>query len=436
MSKRTASWIAWSLAALSLALFAATIALYMLTPSPQSPSSWGTGGLVGTVLIFVPYLAFPIVGALIASRRPQNPVGWICLADGLVWMLAFVTGAYGEYGLLVARPGSVPFPAEIGALTEWLWVPAVGLLGIYLPLLFPDGRLPSRRGRPLAWLAGVVIALASAAITLAPGPLADLGGLQNPFGLEGQPWVADAELVLLPLLPLCILASALSLILRYRRSGDDEREQIKWLAFAASLAGLGLLGAGASGSIFAPETGGTKPLWLGLLEDVVLLSYASIPVAVGFAILKYRLYDIDVVINRTLVYGALTATLALLYFGSVTALQYLFSLLTGQGNTLAIVASTLAIAALFNPLRRRIQSFIDRRFYRRKYDAAKILEAFGSRLRDETDLEKLSEDLAGVVEETMQPAHVSVLLRSEFPSSTTTKEQSQQEDQQTTRYED
>jgi len=400
----------------------------------QPPSSWGTGGLVGTVLIFVPYLAFPIVGALIASRRPQNPVGWICLADGLVWMLALVTGAYGAYGLLVARPGSVPFPAEIGALTEWLWVPAVGLLGIYLPLLFPDGRLPSRRWRPLAWLAGVVIALASAAITLAPGPLPDLGGLQNPFGLEGQPWVADAGMVVLVLLPLCILASALSLVLRYRRSGDEEREQIKWLAFAASLAGLGLLSAGASGSIFAPETRGTKPLWLGLLEDVVLLSYASIPVAVGFAVLKYRLYDIDVVINRTLVYGLLTATLAVFYFGSVTALQSLFSLLTGQGNTLAIVASTLAIAALFNPLRRRIQSFIDRRFYRRKYDARTTLEAFGIRLRDETDLEKLCEDLAEVVDETMQPAHVSVILRSEVPSSTTTREQGQQ-DQQTTTHE-
>jgi hypothetical protein len=160
----------------------------------------------------------------------------------------------------------------------------------------------------------------------------------------------------------------------------------------------------------------------------------GIPVAMGIAIIRYRLYEIDLIINRTLVYGLLTATLALLYFGSVTALQYLFSLLTGQGNTLAIVASTLAIAALFNPLRRRIQSFIDRRFYRRKYDAAMILEAFGTKLRDQTDLEKLCEDLAEVVDETMQPAHVSVVLRSEVPSSSTTKEQGQQ-DQQTTKHE-
>ena len=289
----------------------------------------------------------------------------------------------------------------------------------------------------MAWFAGVVILLASAHVGLTPGPLSDLGEVQNPFGLEGQPpWLADAGNVLLPLLPLCILTSALSLILRYRRSGGEQREQIKWLAFAASLVGLGLLVVGVTGFIFEPETGDTPPLLLGLAQDVVLLSYASIPVAVGFAVLKYRLYDIEVVINRTLVYGLLTATLAVLYLGSVTLLQYLLSLFTGQGgNTLAIVASTLAIAALFNPLRRRIQGFIDRRFYRRKYDARKILEAFGSRLRDEAYIERISDDLVGVVRETMQPAHVSVWLRSGIPSSST-KAQGQQEDQRTTMHED
>jgi hypothetical protein len=152
--------------------------------------------------------------------------------------------------------------------------------------------------------------------------------------------------------------------------------------------------------------------------------------------LRYRLYEIDLIINRTLVYGLITATLALFYLGSVTALQYLFSLLTGQGNTLAIVASTLAIAALFNPLRRRIQGFIDRRFYRRTYDARKTLEAFGTKLREQTDLEKLCEDLGEVVDETMQPAHVSVILRSEVPSSSTTTKKQSQQDQPTTRHEE
>jgi len=378
----------------------------------------------------MPFLAFPMVGTLIASRRPNNPIGWICLATGIFLVLAFLTGAYGVYGLVV-NPGSVPFPAQIGAFTEWLWVPAVGLLGIYLPLLFPDGRLPSRRWRPLAWFAGALILLVSATTLLAPGPLPDLGeGVRNPFGLEGQPWLADAGIVLLPPFFLCILASALSLILRYRRSGGEEREQIKWLSFAASLVGLGLMSNIVSTLIVAPETftGSEQPLLLGLLQDALLISDAGIPVAIGFAVLKYRLYDIEVIINRTLVYGTLTAMLVLVYVGGVISLQYLLRLLTGQESNLAVVASTLGIAALFSPLRRRIQSFVDRRFYRRKYDARKTLEAFGSRLREETDLERISEDLLEVVDETMQPAHVSVILRSEVPSSST-KEQGQQDQQ-------
>ena len=431
MSERTASWLAWSLGALSLALFATTIALFILTRSAQAPSTWGTSGLVSNLLIFMPFLAFPMVGTLIASRRPNNPIGWICLATGIFLVLAFLTGAYGVYGLVV-NPGSVPFPAQIGAFTEWLWVPAVGLLGIYIPLLFPDGRLPSRKWRPLAWFAGALILLVSATTLLAPGPLPDLGeGVRNPFGLEGQPWLADAGIVLLPPFFLCILASALSLILRYRRSGGEEREQIKWLSFAASLVGLGLMSNIVSTLIVAPETftGSEQPLLLGLLQDALLISDAGIPVAIGFAVLKYRLYDIEVIINRTLVYGTLTAMLVLVYVGGVISLQYLLRLLTGQESNLAVVASTLGIAALFSPLRRRIQSFVDRRFYRRKYDARKTLEAFGSRLREETDLERISEDLLEVVDETMQPAHVSVILRSEVPSSSTTKEQGQQDQQ-------
>jgi hypothetical protein len=259
--------------------------------------------------------------------------------------------------------------------------------------------------------------LVSAATILTPGPLPDLGeGVRNPFGLEGQPWLADAGIVLRPLFFLCILASALSPILRYRRSGGEEREQIKWLAFAASVVGLLLMSITVSTLIFVPGTftGTEQPLWLELLQDAVVISAAGIPVAIGFAVMKYRLYDIDVVINRTLVYGTLTAMLILVYVCGIISLQYLFRLLTGEESNLAVVASTLAIAALFSPLRRRIQSFVDSRFYRRKYDARKTLEAFGSRLRDETDLEKLCEDLAEVVDETMQPSHISLWLK--FPS--------------------
>jgi hypothetical protein len=201
------------------------------------------------------------------------------------------------------------------------------------------------------------------------------------------------------------------LVLRYLRSGGEEREQIKWLAFAASIVGLGFSSYVIPGNILPDDAGGADRLWENLLEDAVTLSFAGVPVAVGIAILRYRLYEIDLIINRTLVYGSLTVTLVAGYFGGIVVLQRLFVALTGQKSTLAVVASTLLIAMLFNPLRRRIQSFIDRRFYRSKYDAARTLEAFGSRLRDETDLDALRDDVVGVVRETMQPVLVSLWLR-------------------------
>jgi len=328
-------------------------------------------------------------------------------------MLANLTSGYGTYGLLVARPGSVPFPAAIGSLGEWMWAPALGLLGTYLILLFPDGRLPSRRWRPLAWLSGAVIVLVNLGTALTPGRLPDLGGVRNPFGLEEYPWVADAAQGVTLLLPLCMLASALSLVLRFVRSGGEEREQIKWLVFAALILGLASSSLVIPSIILSNDAGGADQLWENLLEDAETLSFAGIPVAIGFAVLKYRLYDIDLLINRTLVYGSLTAMLAALYFGGVATTQALFRALAGQEQQpqLAIVVSTLVIAALFNPLRRLIQGFIDRRFYRSKYDARRTLEAFSSRLRDETDLDALSDDLVGVVRETVQPAPVSLWLR-------------------------
>jgi hypothetical protein len=418
VSTRAASWLAWSLAGLSVVVFVPLVVMYVLARSAQSPGNWVTVGTVSDMVSFLPFLAFPLVGALVASRRPRNPIGWICLADGLLWILLSMTDSYSIYG--VAKPGSVPFPVAIGTLgNQWLWVPTVGLLGIYLLLLFPDGRLPSRRWRPLAWLSGAVLVLESLTEGLAPGPLENQGGVPNPFGLEGLPWLADAALVLLPLLPLCILASAVSLVLRYRRSGGEQREQIKWIAFAASVAGLLYLIAIVSPFIFAPEivSGGGSlpppPLWVELLFSVAVLGFAGVPVAIGFAVLRYRLYDIDVVINRTLVYGSLTAMLTLIYFGGVATMQAIFRAITDQEEQpqLAIVVSTLVIALLFTPLRRRIQSFIDRRFYRRKYDAVKTLAAFSAKLRDETDLDALSDDLVGVVMETMQPSHISLWLR-------------------------
>jgi hypothetical protein len=420
MSARAAAWLAWSLATLCAVMFVAVGVFDVLVQSPGNSNILGT---ISEAVSFVLFLAFPIVGALVASRRPQNPIGWICLASGLLWMLLAVTDSYSIYG--VARPGSVPFPVAVGTIgNQWLWVPTVGLLGIYLILLFPDGRLPSKRWRPLAWLSAVMIVLLSITEGLAPGPLENQGGVRNPFGLEALPWLVHVSYIILPLLPLCILASAVSMVLRFRRSRGEVRQQIKWVAFVASFSGLLYLIAMISQLMFVlniSESGSSIPRfpwWAEVLFSMAVLGFAGVPVAIGFAVLKYRLYDIDVVINRTLVYGSLTAMLVALYFGSVAATQTILRALTGQTEQpqLAVVISTLVIAALFNPLRRRIQSFIERRFYRRKYDARKTLEAFSARLREETDLETLNSDLADVIRETMQPAHVSLWLRPDRPS--------------------
>src|SRR5215207_7750936 len=262
MRSRAASWLAWALAGLCVAMFLASVVLQVLAHSSQEPTS--TGDTLSELLIFVSFLAFPIVGALIASRHPKNPVGWICLAIGLFWM---------EILLGESIPGSGPYPVTIAALTQSLWIPPVGLLGIYLILLFPDGKLPSRRWRPLAWLSGVVMVLASLVITFGPGPLEGHPGVRNPLGLEalGHPWVATAVFIVLLLLPLSMVASALSLVLRYRRSGGEERVQIKWIAFAASVVVIVYLIAMVSSfivrDIALDVTGGAPtPLWLQLLQ--------------------------------------------------------------------------------------------------------------------------------------------------------------------------
>jgi len=393
-----------------LLLFSAAVVLFASARLAPVPDSRGAHLPVGDLLPYVPFLAFPVVGALVASRRPENPVGWICLAVGLLWMFSGFTDVYGFYG--VTRPGSVPFPIVLAGINNFLWVPSVGLIGTYLLLLFPDGALPSRRWRPLAWLCGAVLVSESVGSMLSPGPLAHLGGVQNPFGLEGAPWVEIAGNAVLPLLPLCMLASALSLVMRYRRAGGEQREQIKWIASSAlAVVVVYMVTLGLSLLSWTDWFVEGNPPWLILLQYAAGTSLTAIPIAVGFAVLKYRLYDIDIIINRALVYGSLTVTLVVVYLGGIISLQGLFRALTGQGSQLAIVATTLAIAAFFNSARRRIQAFIDRRFYRRKYDARKTLEVFSAKLRDETDLEALSEELARVVGETMQPAHVSIWLR-------------------------
>ncbi len=399
LSGRTSSWLAWSLCVLCVALLVATAALSNLssTHAKEAASSWGT---LNMIFIFpVVILSFALVGALIASRLPANPIGWVCLAIGLFLTLASVTGVYYVYAV-ETRPGSLPGSVYVAWLTNWLWVPAVVCIGTFLVLLFPDGRLPSRRWRVVAWLCVAVLISTSVSEAFSPGRLDEAPDVTNPLGFESARGALElARDASLFLMPLCFVLSALSMIVRFRRSTGEERQQIKWFVTAAALLAL----------VF--------PLSLivssGLIQDLVTLLFAGLPLAVGVAILRHRLYDIDLVINRALVYGSLSAMLAGLYLGGVATTQTIFRLLTGQEQQpqLAIVASTLVIAALFNPLRRRIQSFIDRRFYRRKYDARRTLEAFSATLRDETDLHALNGELTRVVRETMQPTHVSVWLR-------------------------
>ena len=413
-STRVASWLAWSLACLGVASFVLAVILHIVTLPVRPPGSWGTGGMSTPVWAILPFFPFLIVGVLIASRRPNNPIGWLSLAVGILWMLNNIATSYLLIGLRMADPGTVPYPAAVGSLAGWLGPTAALLFGTFPILLFPDGRLPSSRWRPVAWFCGLVIASTIVLTALAPGPLSDLRSVNNPFGLEGHPWVADLNGIVGLLFPLCLLVSASSLILRYLRSSQEVREQIKWLAFAASVIALAIFVAVVQGTFFASAgAGSAEPLWGKLLQDALTFSFAGIPIAIGFAVLKYRLYGIDVVINRALVYGSLTIMLAVVYFGGVTATQALFQALTTQEQLpqLAVVISTLVIAALFSPLRRRIQSFIDRRFYRRKYDARKTLEAFSARLRDQTDLQALNGELTRVVRETVQPEHVSLWLR-------------------------
>jgi hypothetical protein len=401
VSKRTASLLAWSMCALSLALTALSLFLLILNLShPGAPifPYWEINTLAAVGLT--------PVGAVIVPRIfPKNPIGWLFCAIGLLFGVTHFSGQYAIYALLVA-PGSLPGSEAAAWMVSWLWVPATGLSAL-LFLLFPDGRLSSPRWRWFFWLSLLLTLAGTISQAFAPGLVSGVSGIYNPLGVEGLP---NAFKLILSLMLALTLISAASLFVRRLRARGVERQQLKWFTYSATLA--------ISGSILTytlSEVIGA--LWLGWVGYVLaLIGFIGTPISMGIAILRYRLYEIDLLISRTLVYGSLTLMLALLYFGSVTTLQYLLSLLTGQGgNTLAIVASTLAIAALFNPLRRRIQSFIDRRFYRRKYDARKTLDAFASRLRYETNLERISEDLLEVVDETMQPSHISLWLR--FPSS-------------------
>ncbi len=415
MRPRNSTWIVWSLGILWVVLLALTFLLFtlnLLHPGVEVDPIWFNATVVGVIL--------PALGLFLASRRPEHPIGWLLCAAGLLEGLDHFCGEYSIYTLL-AQPGSLPAGQVAAWVTAWVWVPNTALLA-FLALLFPDGRLPSRRWRPFAWLVGIATVAGVTLAALLPGPICDVCAIENPFGIEALKSISDSVNVLMDVFFTSVfgLVAIASLFLRYRRASGVERQQIKWVAYAASVVFLGAIcGTPLQYSFVYVVDSATGARWALLAgQSLTAVGYVGIAIAMGIAILKYRLYEIDTLINRTLVYSALTATLAAIYFGGVTATQAIFRALTGQEQQpqLAIVVSTLVIAALFMPLRRRIQGFIDRRFYRRKYDARKTLEAFSATLRDETDLRALNNEIVKVVRETMQPAHVSLWLRPDTAS--------------------
>jgi hypothetical protein len=394
MSGRVAKWLAWS-------LFGCFVVLAVATPVLVAVR----GGRASDALVAVG-IGFALVGALIASRQPANAVGWLLLVAAVALGMDTFTSAY------LTRV-SLPGTALAAWLNSWLLFIWLYLPALFLTLVFPTGRLLSRRWRVVVWLGVSAVAADIVGTAFAPGVL-DIGAerpIRNPLGIGGpvgdaMPWLFGAGDVLAAG---TVVLGGLSLVLRLRRSRGRERQQVKWFAYVGILAlvPFSIL------VLVSLVAGGDSPPWKVIVIGwwlLVGLVLAGLPLAIGIAILRHQLYDIDIVINRTLVYGALTLTLGASYLGSVLLLQLLLNPLT-QGSDLAVAMSTLAVAALFRPARRRIQLLVDRRFFRRRYDAARTLQAFGSRLRDQLDIDALGNDLQAVVGDTMQPDHVSLWLR-------------------------
>ena len=391
------SRIAWLLLLINLLITGAGFWLSARNGFPNGP--------LLQVMFVVTLATMSAVGLLIISRQFQNLIGWLLITAGISASLFLFSSEYAR--LALSSPNRIlPFGLVLAWISQWIWIVYVWPIGVGLPMLYPEGRLLSPRWRPLAWFSAVYIVLTIFIDAFTPGPLAGYEAYVNPVGipaLENFPEGMRQALDILAF-PLILLA-AFSLFLRFRRASGEVRAQIKWFFYAVSLLLVWVFyGVGSGLGIFP-----VLPSWISSMIFGLLVALLS--VAIGIAILKYRLYDIDLIIRRTLVYSALTATLGLVYFGGVVLLQSIFRAVGGQQSAIAIVVSTLTIAVLFTPLRRRIQNGIDRRFYRQKYDAEKVIARFSTILRDEVDLEKLSSALLAAVEETMQPERASLWLR-------------------------
>ena len=389
---RLAAWLALVTSGLTLGLLVAAVLLPARTP----------GGLTPLLPQVLWASASGVVGAVVAARRPRLPIGWLLVGIGLLMALGLAAGQYAVVAVLDA-PGSVPFGPVAAWLSAWPFTAGFLLLP-FLFLLFPTGRLPGPRWRPLAWAGAAVYATNVFGVAFQPGPInpEELGPLENPLAIPALGGAGDLPArIVIPLMLLVVLASVVSLLVRLRRSVGVERQQLKWFAYAAGLFGLATFV-----NVVASLLGADQA---GLL--VTTVPVVALPVAIGVAVLRHNLFDIDRVINRTLVYGALTVALLAVYASVVLVLGQLFGGIGDQPPSWAVAGATLAVAALFQPARRRIQQVVDRRFNRRKYDAAKTVEVFSARLRDEIDLDTLSAELLAVVDQTMQPRQGWLWLR-------------------------
>ena len=379
-------WLPPACLILSLALMAGAAALYAPVLTEDN--------VIQLALLSLLTLTFSAPGVVLSRRRPEHPFGPVFSALGAGWALYLFAGAYVE-GPIVATGASGGLANLIPWIGNLVLGPAFGTTVTVLLLLFPTGRPLSPRWRPLLWLTIAVLGLLTIAVALKPGRMeAYAAKLDNPYGVGSELFV-DVVAGVGYLLTACILLAAVSLVLRFVRSRGIERQQLKWMVLAAAFLIVSSLADVVSEEI------GTLFAALGI---------AGVPVAVTLAILRYRLYDIDLLINRTLVYGLLTAFLAAVYYALVVTLQGVL-LGDGQRSSVVVAGATLAVAALFRPARARIQSLIDRRFNRRRYDAARTIEAFSAQLRNEVDLDSLSQHLLGVVQETMEPSRLSLWLK-------------------------
>jgi LPXTG-motif cell wall-anchored protein len=386
------TWVAWFLLVVFVLSAILAVILEIANGTLQHDAANQT-------LLFLGFGAFMAVGALIVAHRPGNDIGWIFSAIALLAATTQLASEYSVYAY-TTRAGSLPGAILAAWYGSWPWWLVFALALVFTPLLFPTGRLLSPRWRPVAWLAGAVTA-ALMMLTAFEANLGTIGGqvIANPIGVA---WVANPQTgavgtTLFGLLILSIVAAFASLVIRFRRSRGEERQQLKWFTFACALLPLA-----AVGDALPAAVGG------GLVFGALIV---FLPVATGIAILRYRLYDIDRLINRTLVYGLLTALLAGVYAATVLVLGQVFGGVGKAPPSWAVAGATLAVAALFQPGRRRIQAVVDRRFNRRKYNAARTVEAFSVRLRDEVDLDALAAELLTVANQTMQPTTMSLWLR-------------------------